>query len=71
MRLLLSFLLLFQVLLTVRCGKHFRLGRSKGGNLGGPGGYDGEPLPEPKWFKQKLDHSSPSNLNTWKQVISN
>lgn len=47
--------------------KHFRLGRSKYGNLGVPGGYAGEPLPPAQWFKQKLDHSSPSDLRTWKQ----
>lgn len=49
--------------------KYFRLGRSKNGNLGAPGGYNGEPLPPAQWFKQKLDHSTPSDLRTWKQVI--
>lgn len=48
-------------------GKHFRLGRSKGGNLGAPGGYNGEKLPSEQWFKQKLDHSNPSDLRVWKQ----
>lgn len=48
--------------------KHFRLGRGKGGNLGAPGGYNGEQLPPAQWFKQKLDHSSPSDLRVWKQV---
>uniref|UniRef100_A0A2A4JNU2 Serine protease K12H4.7 n=1 Tax=Heliothis virescens TaxID=7102 RepID=A0A2A4JNU2_HELVI len=48
-------------------GKQFRLGRSKGGNLGAPGGYSGEQLPPAQWFIQKLDHSSPSDLRTWKQ----
>lgn len=48
-------------------GRDFRLGRSKGGNLGAPGGYEGESLPPAQWFKQKLDHSSPSDLRSWKQ----
>lgn len=67
-----SLILIFLVLYLgyeVHGGKHFRLGRSKGGNLGGPGGYDGETLPPAQWFKQKLDHSSPSDVRTWKQVI--
>lgn len=63
----LAFLLVY--LSHVACGgKHFRLGRSKGGNLGAPGGYKGEPLPAAQWFKQKLDHFNPSDLSTWKQV---
>ncbi|XP_075991129.1 putative serine protease K12H4.7 [Anticarsia gemmatalis] len=47
--------------------RYFHLGRSKGGNLGAPGGYNGEPLPAAQWFKQKLDHSSPSDQRMWKQ----
>ncbi|XP_026730974.1 putative serine protease K12H4.7 [Trichoplusia ni] len=65
-----SLILIFLVLYLgyeVHGGKHFRLGRSKGGNLGGPGGYNGETLPPAQWFKQKLDHSSPSDVRTWKQ----
>ncbi|CAB3225795.1 unnamed protein product [Arctia plantaginis] len=50
--------------LKVECTKH---GRSKNGNLGAPGGYNGEPLPPAQWFMQKLDHSTPSDLRTWKQ----
>lgn len=48
-------------------GKNFRLGRSRGGNLGIPSGfYDGH-LPVAQWFTQKLDHFSPSEIRTWKQ----
>lgn len=68
MRLHLSVLLLCQITWLVLCDKNFRLGRSKGGNLGTPGGYNGEPLPKPQWFKQRLDHSSSTNLRTFKQV---
>lgn len=50
------------------CEPKFRLGRSKGGNLGAPGGYNGEILPQAQWFKQKLNHFSPSDIRTWKQV---
>lgn len=58
--------------LQVSCcfgGPNFRLGRSRGGNLGAPAvkGNEG-PLPEAQWFKQKLDHFSTTDLTTWKQV---
>lgn len=51
-------------------GRNFRLGRSRGGNLGVPGQvhHDDNGLPEAQWFKQKLDHFSPTDLTTWKQV---
>lgn len=48
--------------------KDFRLGRSKNGNLGVPGDYLGEKVPPAQWFKQKLDHFSPTDLRSWKQV---
>ncbi|XP_028171443.1 putative serine protease K12H4.7 [Ostrinia nubilalis] len=67
MRLLVCFLLLFQVPILVLSLKDFRLGRGKGGSLGSPGGDINEPLPAAKWFKQRLDHSSAVNLITWKQ----
>lgn len=67
MRLITLSCLLLILCYAVYGGKHFKLGRSKGGNLGAPGGYKGEPLPPAQWFKQKLDHSSPSDLRTWKQ----
>lgn len=52
----------------VYSSRQFRLGRSRDGNLGSPGDYAGEKLPEERWMEQKLDHFSPTDLRTWKQV---
>ncbi|KAJ0183898.1 hypothetical protein K1T71_000321 [Dendrolimus kikuchii] len=62
-----STIFVFCLTSLVYCESKFRLGRSKGGNLGGPGGYDGEILPQAQWFKQKLDHYSLSDMRYWKQ----
>ncbi|XP_011568992.3 putative serine protease K12H4.7 [Plutella xylostella] len=51
----------------VYSSRQFRLGRSRDGNLGSPGDYAGEKLPEERWMEQKLDHFSPTDLRTWKQ----
>lgn len=59
---------LYVALISVDGVKKFHLGRSNGGNLGIPGGDYQSNLPPPQWFKQKLDHSNPSDLRTWKQV---
>ncbi|XP_049884972.1 putative serine protease K12H4.7 [Pectinophora gossypiella] len=61
------FVYLFHYSSVVYGGKQFRLGRSRGGNLGVPAGYEGQNLPPAQWFNQKLDHSSPSDIRTWKQ----
>ncbi|XP_045509497.1 putative serine protease K12H4.7 [Colias croceus] len=53
--------------LLVSGSKQFRLGRGKGGNLGLPVKDVGHPLPRARWFQQKLDHASPTDLRTWKQ----
>ncbi|XP_062524740.1 putative serine protease K12H4.7 [Bombyx mori] len=58
---------LYVALISVDGVKKFHLGRSNGGNLGIPGGDYQSNLPPPQWFKQKLDHSNPSDLRTWKQ----
>lgn len=50
------------------CGvdaKWFHLGRLKGGNLAQH--ITDKNLPKPLWFKQLLDHFSPSDKRTWKQ----
>lgn len=72
MQLLILILPLFQLLSVTHGVKQFRLGRSKGGNLGLPGHHHdrGDKLPPARWFKQKLDHSSSSDLRTWKQVCA-
>ncbi|XP_059055220.1 putative serine protease K12H4.7 isoform X1 [Achroia grisella] len=64
---LLTLFIIFEASYSVLSTKRFRLGRGNGGNLGAPGGYDGEPLPPARWFKQKLDHSTPTNVQLWKQ----
>ncbi|XP_013179588.1 PREDICTED: putative serine protease K12H4.7 [Papilio xuthus] len=61
-----SSILLFHLVLC-HGSKEFRLGRSKNGNLGIPGEYAGEKVPPAQWFKQKLDHFSPTDLRSWKQ----
>ncbi|CAK1554854.1 unnamed protein product [Leptosia nina] len=66
-RLYFLIVLLIPAFLEVNCGKQFRLGRAKGGNLGAPQGVAHEEVPPAKWFKQKLDHSAPTDLRTWKQ----
>lgn len=69
MRSLILFLSLLHLSFVAHGGKQFRLGRSKGGNLGLPGLHaKEEKLPPARWFNQKLDHSSSSDLRTWKQV---
>lgn len=62
------FVLLISVLWSVNGDKQFRLGRSKGGNLGAPADYSDQNTPPAQWFEQKLDHSSFTDLRTWKQV---
>lgn len=67
----LAIVCLLQVILLVcgdRQGRLFRHGRRSGGNLGAPGDYDEANIPQAQWFEQKLDHSTYSNLKTWKQV---
>ncbi|XP_023948748.2 putative serine protease K12H4.7 [Bicyclus anynana] len=59
--------ILFKVIILVHCAKRFHLGRSKGGNLGLPGGVVHGKLPPEQWFEQKLDHSTPTDMRTWKQ----
>lgn len=59
---------IFFLIVGIYGGRQFRLGRSKGGNLGAPGDYKGEILPPKQWFKQRLDHYNPSDLRTWKQL---
>lgn len=64
-------LISFTLLAEIECGRHFRLGRSKGGNLGAPGEAENQKiheLPPAQWFKQKLDHFSVTDSRTWKQV---
>lgn len=61
--------LLFNLVIFCHGGKQFRLGRSKGGNLGGPGNYAGEKLPPAQWFKQKIDHFTATDVRYWKQVL--
>nr|CAH7720380.1 unnamed protein product [Callosobruchus chinensis] len=66
--LLLTCLATFQ---NVRGWRNFNHGRSKGGNLGIPGGDDlvrGELQKVTiDWFTQYLDHSNPTDNRTWKQ----
>ncbi|CAH0716103.1 unnamed protein product, partial [Brenthis ino] len=63
------YVLLFslQLIFLVECGRQFRLGRSKGGNLGEPAGVEHQNLPPAQWFTQKLDHFRPTDKRTWKQ----
>ncbi|VVD02762.1 unnamed protein product [Leptidea sinapis] len=51
---------------TVECGKHFRLGRSSGGILKAAAEPVRHNAPA-KWFNQKLDHFTPTDMRTWKQ----
>ncbi|XP_026500280.2 putative serine protease K12H4.7 [Vanessa tameamea] len=63
-------LLLFTLITLIQCEKQFRLGRSKGGNLGAPAGDENQKihdLPPKQWFKQKLDHFSATDTRIWKQ----
>lgn len=60
--------ILFSSIIFVDCGKNFRLGRSKGGNLGEPIDVKDENLPPAQWFTQKLDHFRPTDKRTWQQV---
>lgn len=60
--------LCFQLIILVQCTKRFHLGRSRGGNLGAPAVSERTELPPALWFEQKLDHSSPTDMRTWKQV---
>lgn len=69
-RLIYKIALFLQVILAVQSSQHFRLGRSKGGNLGAPGGARSYNLPPAQWFKQKLDHFTPTDTRTWKQVYN-
>lgn len=55
----------------VECWKFLHFGRSSGGNLGKPHSQklvNSVIIPE-QWFTQKLDHFSPKNEITWKQVL--
>ncbi|XP_047524948.1 putative serine protease F56F10.1 [Pieris napi] len=63
----LIFVFLLPMFLSINGSKEFRLGRSKGGNLGAPAEYAGENLPPAQWFQQKLDHSSPTDQRVWEQ----
>ncbi|VEN40301.1 unnamed protein product [Callosobruchus maculatus] len=71
MRGFLSLITCFAILQNVRGWREFSRGRSKGGNLGLPGGDDlvrGEhEKVTTEWFTQYLDHSSPTDSRTWKQ----
>ncbi|CAH2103833.1 unnamed protein product [Euphydryas editha] len=69
-RFLFIILLSFTFLVVVKCGRQFRLGRSKGGNLGAPGEEEDRKihdLPPAQWFQQKLDHFSVTDSRRWKQ----
>lgn len=60
--------MLLNVFLLVCSENHFRHGRSTGGNLGAPGDYSKDNVPQAQWFDQKVDHSTYSDVRTWKQV---
>ncbi|XP_068632840.1 putative serine protease F56F10.1 [Battus philenor] len=67
MHLKLILFVVFNFVILCQCGRQFRLGRGRHGNLGSPGNYAGEKLPNARWFKQKLDHFSRTDLRTWQQ----
>ncbi|KAL4717657.1 hypothetical protein ACJJTC_000806 [Scirpophaga incertulas] len=68
MHLLLKILLLFQGFCFAFGFRDFNLGRSKGGNIGSPPLINlDEEVPEPKLFDQIVDHSDPSNKDSYKQ----
>ncbi|XP_041987863.1 putative serine protease K12H4.7 [Aricia agestis] len=59
--------LLFIAIPIAESVRYFKIGRSRGGNLGAPAGDVPDDLPPALWFIQKLDHFTPTDKRIWKQ----